>query len=130
LSDDTAKRDAEGNFYFLGRRDDVITAGGYRISPMEVEAVLNQSPDVAESAVIGAEVGKGKSIVKAFVVAVTNTHPEDEIRNRILQFVSAKLARYKAPREIVFLKSLPKTHNGKLKRAALRGEHTLNRRRE
>ncbi|MBI4209835.1 MAG: acyl-CoA synthetase [Deltaproteobacteria bacterium] len=130
LSDDTAKRDAEGNFYFLGRRDDVITAGGYRISPTEVEAVLNQSPDVAESAVIGAEVEKGKSIVKAFVVPATGADASDVIRDRILQFTSAKLARYKVPREIVFLESIPKTHNGKLKRAALRGEHALNRRRE
>ncbi len=130
LSDDIAKRDNEGNLYFLGRRDDVITAGGYRISPMEIEAALNQSPDVAESAVVSTEIGKGKSIVKAFLVPTKKTETSDVIRERILRFAAEKIARYKVPREIVFLESLPKTPNGKLKRAALRGEHMLNRWRE
>lgn len=120
LSNDLAKKDADGNFFFLGRCDDILTAGGYRISPLEVEAVLNRSPYVVESAVISKEVGGEKTIVCAYVVPTSNEVKEKEV----LDFASEWLAPYKVPREIIFVKSLPKTHSGKLKRSCLKGSST------
>jgi acyl-coenzyme A synthetase/AMP-(fatty) acid ligase len=114
LSDDLARRDEDGNFFFLGRRDDVMTVGGYRISPMEIESALNRSPDVAESAAVGTQ------FIRAFVVLKKGIQPKDELRKKILAFAATQLASYKLPREIVFLKELPKTANGKIKRRELK----------
>lgn len=115
LSDDLAKRDETGSIFFVGRRDDVITAGGYRISPMEIESALNQSPEVAESAAVATQ------FIRAFVVLKTGIQPAEELREKILAFASTQLASYKMPRDIVFLKELPKTSNGKIKRRELKG---------
>jgi len=114
LSGDSAYRDAKGNFFYVGRRDDVITAGGYRISPMEVEEVLNRHPRVHESAVVGREISPGKTVVEAYVVG-----KKESIAKAILRFAEERLARYKVPRTIVFVDSLPKTTNGKIKRKDL-----------
>jgi acyl-coenzyme A synthetase/AMP-(fatty) acid ligase len=120
LSGDLAYRDASGNFFFVGRRDDVITAGGYRISPMEVEAVLNRHPAVKESAAAGREIAPGKTVVRAYVVLKKGRRPTDRLKRDILGEVSRRLARYKAPREIVFVRGLPKTATGKLIRRKFR----------
>lgn len=120
LSGDLAYRDAQGNFFYVGRNDDVITAGGYRISPMEVEVVLNSHPAVSESAVIGVEVASGKTIVCAHVVLKKINNASKGLKMEILEKTKALLASYKVPREILFVSQLPKTPNGKLQRAALR----------
>lgn len=119
LSGDLATRDAEGNFFFLGRRDDVLTSGGYRISPMEVEAALNSHPGVEESAAVNAEVEAGKHIVQAYIVLKEGLLANQATAKDILAHAGTLLAKYKVPRNIVFLKSLPKTPNGKLQRRAL-----------
>lgn len=119
LSGDLAKRDAAGNFYFLGRKDDMLNAGGYRISPLEVEAALNQHEAVAESAVAPFEVEPGKILVHAFVVLKAGFPAVQETAKAILAFAATQLAKYKMPREVVFLKSLPQTANGKIKRKEL-----------
>jgi acyl-coenzyme A synthetase/AMP-(fatty) acid ligase len=115
LSGDLATRDARGNFYFVGRRDDVITAGGYRISPMEVEGVLNRHPAVKESAVVGREISPGKTIVTAYAVLRGKA-----TEGSLIAFAERSLARYKVPRRIVSVKALPKTANGKLIRSKFR----------
>jgi acyl-coenzyme A synthetase/AMP-(fatty) acid ligase len=120
LSGDFAYRDAKGNFFYVGRRDDVITAGGYRISPMEVENVLNRHPAISESAAVGVEVSAGKTIVSAFVVLEKRRRPTKLLRRSILEFAAERLARYKAPRKIEFVGALPKTSNGKLIRKKFR----------
>lgn len=112
LSGDLAYRDDRGNFFYRGRRDDVITAGGYRISPLEVEGVLNGHPDVVESAVVSREIAGGKTIICAFVVSSSNLPTKKDI----LEYAARRLAKYKVPREIVFTVELPKTKNGKIKR--------------
>lgn len=114
LSDDLAKRDEAGNIFFLGRRDDVMTVGGYRISPMEIESALNRSPEVAESAAVGTQ------FIRAFVVLKPGIQSAEELREKILAFAFTQLASYKIPRDIVFLKELPKTSNGKIKRKELK----------
>ncbi|HEX5037880.1 MAG TPA: AMP-binding protein [bacterium] len=120
LSGDFAYRDAKGNFFYVGRRDDVITAGGYRISPMEVEAVLNRYPAVRESAVTGVEISSGKTIVLGHVAVKKGRRETDFLKRAILNFSRKRLARYKTPREIVFVPELPKTSNGKVQRSLLR----------
>lgn len=117
LSDDLAQRNAEGTITFLGRRDDVITAGGYRISPLEVEAVLNQYPGVAESAVVGRELEPGKTILQAWIVPKEEGACDSE---GVIAHCRKFLASYKLPREIRVTTSLPKTATGKIKRAELR----------
>jgi len=119
LSGDLAKRDAEGNYFFLGRADDTLTAGGYRVSPLEVEAALNQHEWVAESAVVGKEIEPGKTIIQAFVVTQAGIPLNQESSEKILQHARLLLAPYKLPRQIIFLRELPKTSNGKLRRSQL-----------
>lgn len=120
LSGDLAYRDSCGNFFYVGRRDDVITAGGYRISPMEVENVLNRHPSVKESAVVGRQIEAGKTIVSAFIILKKGKKNSESQTNSILSFASENLAPYKAPREIEFVEDLPKTNNGKLIRRKFR----------
>lgn len=114
LSGDLAARDTQGHYFFMGRRDDVVTAGGYRVSPLEVEAILNRHPQVAESAVAARSLSEEKTIIVAYVVAA----PELDT-STLISFAREHLARYKVPREIVFCESLPKTRNGKLQRRQL-----------
>lgn len=120
LSGDFAFRDEKGNFFYVGRRDDVITAGGYRISPMEVENVLNRHPAVKESVVIGVEIEPGKTIVRGHVVLKKGRRMTKEIEKSILDFTGNDLARYKVPREILLAKELPRTSTGKLIRKRFR----------
>lgn len=119
LSGDLATQDAEGNFFFLGRNDDVLTSGGYRISPMEVEAALNSHPAVEESAVVNIELEHGKNVIQAYVVLKDVKDANQGKSQEILNHAGQRLAHYKVPRNIVFLRTLPKTSNGKLRRKAL-----------
>lgn len=115
-SGDLAARDSEGNFFYKGRRDDLITAGGYRISPLEVEDVLNQIHEILESSVGGREIEPGKTIVIAFVVLKDKAKQGISLEKNILDFASENLARYKVPRKIIFVDSLLKSVHGKIKR--------------
>lgn len=115
LSGDLAYKDDRENFFYQGRRDDVITAGGYRISPLEVEGVLNGYPDIVESAVVGREIAGGKTIICAFIIPSGNPPTKEDI----LEYAARRLTKYKVPREIVFTKALPKTKNGKIQRQNL-----------
>lgn len=122
LSGDLAKRDEEGYFYFIGRRDDVLTVGGYRISPIEVEAVVNCHPYVLESAVVQKKISSEKNIIKAYVVLKSDCvikESLEEIQMSLISQAAQCLASYKIPREIEFCESLPKTRNGKIKRKNL-----------
>lgn len=120
LSGDYARRDIRGNFFFEGRRDDVITAGGYRISPLEVESMINQYPEVEESAVVGNLLEEGKTIVTAFVVLKKEPASPQGFEDALKKFLKDKLAKYKIPRRYQILSRLPKTVTGKIKRAALK----------
>ncbi len=119
LSGDFAYRDDQNNYFFVGRKDDLITAGGFRISPLEVESVLNLIPSVLESAVVGEEVESGKTIVVAFVVLKREYLSDLLIHEKILKEAEKKLAKYKVPRKIILANELPKTSQGKLKRKEL-----------
>ncbi len=117
LTGDYARRDADGYFWFMGRKDDIIKSFGYRVSPFEVERVLKDHPAVADCAVVGEEVGPDKTIVAAYVLPAPG-QPIDA--GTIMAYAAQHLASYKCPRAIHFVADLPRTANGKVLRRALR----------
>lgn len=119
---DTATRDEDGYFWFIGRADDLIGSAGYRISPFEVESALLEHPAVAESAVIGeADETRGQLVV-AYVILAAGFEGSDSLAVEIQDFCKAHTAPYKYPRKIYFVAELPKTISGKIRRVELRGE--------
>ena len=117
LTGDYARRDADGYFWFLGRRDDIIKSFGYRVSPFEVERVLKDHPAVADCAVIGEEVGPDKTVIVAYVLFAPGKSASEE---EIIAYAGTHLASYKCPRAVHFVPDLPRTANGKVLRRALR----------
>ena len=117
---DTAKKDADGYIWFVGRSDDIISSAGYRISPFEVESTLVEHPAVAESAVIAKPDSLRGEIVKAYITLGNDYTPSEELILDIQSFVKEQSAPYKYPREIEFLEALPKTISGKIRRVELR----------
>ncbi len=122
VSGDYFYRDEEGYFWVMGREDDIITTFGYRVSPFEVERVLSEHPAVNECAVAGTNTAEDKTITTAFVVLKEGKKGE-EVKEELLDYTHKRLASYKCPREILFIESIPKTANGKIKRKELREKH-------
>jgi acetyl-CoA synthetase len=117
---DKAIKDSDGYFTFVGRGDDIIKASGYRIGPFEVESVIQEHPAVAENAVVASPDPVRGEIVKAFIVLKPGYKPSEALVTEVQEFVKARTAPYKYPREIEFMDELPKTVSGKIRRAALR----------
>ena len=115
-SGDVLVRDADGDFWFKGRNDDVMKASGYRISPFEVESALVSHPAVLEAAAVdGADQVRGK-VVKAFIVLREGHMPSESLAEQIQAHAKHSSAPYKYPRLIEFVNALPKTTSGKIKR--------------
>ena len=119
---DTATRDEDGYFWFVGRADDLIGSAGYRISPFEVESALLEHPAVAESAVIGEPDEVRGQLVVAYIILAAGYEASDALSAEIQDFCKANTAPYKYPRKINFVAELPKTISGKIRRVELRGE--------
>ena len=120
LTGDAYLVDADGQYVFQARTDDMIISGGYNIAGPEVESALLQHPAVAECGVVGVPDAERGQIVKAFVV-LRPGHEGDEAMARELQdFVKRTIAPYKYPRAVAFRASLPRTETGKLQRFRLR----------
>jgi len=119
---DTATRDSDGYFWFVGRSDDIISSSGYRISPFEVESALLEHPAVVESAVVGEPDDLRGQIVKAFIVLAGDHQPSESLAEEIKEFVKQHTAPYKYPRVVEFRDELPKTISGKIRRVELRGD--------
>ena len=121
---DRAYRDEDGYFWFVGRDDDVIKSSGYRIGPFEVESALMEHPSVAECAVVGAPDPDGLRgiLVKAYIILTKEYEPSPELTKDIQDYVKKVTAPYKYPRMIEYVKELPKTISGKIKRKELREE--------
>ncbi len=117
IGGDRARFDEEGYVTYLGRADDLMKALGYRVAPQEVEAALLEHAQVAEVACIELKVRSDVSVIAAFIVPTDLANPPS--KEDILAFAATKLAQYKCPREIRFVRELPRTPNGKLKRSAL-----------
>jgi len=120
LTGDLAKKDRDGYFWFIGRKDDVIKTSGHLIGPFEVENILMEHKAVAESAVIGKPDPVALEIVKAFVVLRKGYEPSDELRRELLGFARSKLGAVVAPKEIDFVATVPRTRSGKIMRRLLK----------
>jgi acyl-coenzyme A synthetase/AMP-(fatty) acid ligase len=114
---DLAIIDTEGYVFHRGRANDLMKALGYRVSPLEVEAVLAEHPSVAEVACAEVKVRADVSVIAAFVVPHAGAHTDAA---DIERFAAERLAAYKRPRSIVFVEALPRTANGKIMRQALK----------
>ena len=117
---DTAWCDEDGYFWYVGRNDDVIKSSGYRIGPFEIESVLLEHEAVRECAVTGVpDPTRGKA-VKATVVLAEGFEGSSELTRELQTWVKRKTAPYKYPRIVEYVDALPKTVNGKIRRAAIR----------
>ena len=119
---DNVYMDEDGYVWFVGRKDDIIKSSGYRISPFEVESVLQKHPAVLECAVTGVEDAKRGMAVKATIVLSAGYEDRDhkEMEAEILAFAKENTAMYKCPRIFEFVKELPKTISGKIRRVEIR----------
>jgi acetyl-CoA synthetase/medium-chain acyl-CoA synthetase len=120
ITGDRGVRDSEGYFWFVGRADDVIITAGYRVGPFEVESALIEHPAVVEAAAVAKADEVRGNIIKAFVVLAPNLIPSQELVHELREHVKSLTAAYKYPREIEFVKELPKTISGKILRRELR----------
>lgn len=111
---DLAVKDKQGRIWFRGRKDNIIKSSGFRISPVEVEKVLQKHPLVEECAVYGEEDEVRGQVVKAKVVLCKGTEPSHKLEQELIAFMRDQTALYKCPRKIEFVKNLPKTYNGKV----------------
>jgi acetyl-CoA synthetase/medium-chain acyl-CoA synthetase len=120
ITGDRAVRDKDGYFWFVGRADDVIISSGYRIGPFEIESVLIEHPAVEESAVVASPDEVRGEVVKAFVVLTEGHAPSEALVKELQDFVKEHTAPYKYPRKVEFVRELPKTISGKIKRKELK----------
>ncbi len=116
IGGDVAEMDEDGYFWLHGRRDDLMNAQGYRVSPAEVEAALSHAPGVADVAVAERKARADVGVICAFVVLAPGA-PADEAA--LAAHCAQHLAGYKNPKKYVFLKTLPRTKNGKIARRLL-----------
>lgn len=117
---DTAWRDEDGYYWFVGRTDDIIKSSGYRIGPFEVESALLEHPAVLECAVTAVPDPLRGQMVKATVVLTKNYSPSDALLVELQEHVKKVTAPYKYPRVIEFVSELPKTISGKIRRVEIR----------
>ncbi len=117
---DTAYRDSDGYYWFVGRIDDVIKSCGYRVGPFEVESVLMELPYILEVAVTGIPDKTRGQRIKATIVLTDDKEPSRQLGKEIMIFAKSKMAHYKCPRDVEFVKELPKTISGKVRRVELR----------
>ncbi|WP_168697961.1 acyl-CoA synthetase [Gordonia paraffinivorans] len=113
---DMARFDEHGLLHIDGRDDDMIVSGGENVYPLEVENLLAEHPDIDDVAVIGVDDDEFGKRLRAFIVAAPRANPTpDDIKAH----VKAHLARYKVPRDVVFVDELPRNPTGKLVRRLL-----------
>jgi len=117
---DTAWRDPDGYYWFVGRNDDMIKCSGYRIGPFEVESALYEHPAVVECAITGAPDPIRGQVVKATVVLAKGYEPCDALVKELQTHVKKVTAPFKYPRIVEFVTALPKTTSGKIRRVEIR----------
>jgi acetyl-CoA synthetase len=120
LTGDVGAMDADGDFLFSSRDDDVIIMAGYRIGPFEIESVLCQHAAVAECTVIAAPDPIRREVIEAYVVLRAGTTASAELASELQHLVKMRYAAHAYPRTIHFIDSLPKTPSGKIQRHVLR----------
>ncbi|NON63293.1 AMP-binding protein [Acidianus sp. RZ1] len=120
LTGDMGFMDEEGYIKFVGRKDDIIKSSAYRLSPLEIEEVIAKHPAVNQVAVVGIEDPLRGTIIAAFIVLKEGYEPNQRLEDDIKNFVKQRLAVYAYPRIIKFVKELPTTITGKIRRTDLR----------
>ncbi|ALV39765.1 2-aminobenzoate-CoA ligase [Pseudarthrobacter sulfonivorans] len=120
ITGDTFTRDEDGYFVYQSRSDDMIVSSGYNIGAPEVEAAINQHPDVLESAVVGRPDPERGTVVCAFIVLREDVDGDEAKRKEIQDFVKQTIAPYKYPRDVRFVAELPRNPSGKLQHFKLR----------
>lgn len=122
VTGDTFSMDEDGYFTYQARSDNMIVSSGYNIGGPEVEAAIDQHPDVVENAVIGIPDEQRGSIVCAFVVLREGITGDAAKRKEIQDFVKQTIAPYKYPRDVRFVTRLPRNPSGKLQHFKLRDQ--------
>ena len=120
VTGDLARQDEDGYFWFVGRKDDLITSAGYRIGPAEIEDCIIKHPAVSMVAVVGSPDEVRTEVVKAFIILKPEVPPGPDIEEEIKKFVKTRLAAHEYPREIEFVSELPMTATGKIMRKELK----------
>ncbi|HXW06364.1 MAG TPA: acetate--CoA ligase, partial [Vicinamibacterales bacterium] len=117
---DGARRDEDGDYWLLGRVDDVLNVAGHRLGTMEVESALVDHPKVAEAAVVGRPHEIKGQAVAAFVTLKEGQKPSPALSNELKEHVVRKIGAIARPDQILFAADLPKTRSGKIMRRLLR----------
>lgn len=117
---DTAYQDEDGFLWYVGRVDDVIKSTGYRVGPFEIENEIMKLPYVIECAVTAIPDPMRGQAIKASVVLTEDTEPSDSLKKEMVRFFKNNLASYKRPKVIEFVKELPKTVSGKIRRVEIK----------
>jgi len=120
LAGDGCHRDADADYWFLGRIDDVMNVSGHRISTAEVESALVAHPAVAEAAVVGKNDDMTGQAVVCFVSLRGDNAGSPELGNELRKHVADKLGKFTTPKHVTFTQELPKTRSGKIMRRLLR----------
>jgi acyl-coenzyme A synthetase/AMP-(fatty) acid ligase len=97
----------------------MLNAGGFRVSPVEIESVLTRHSAVRDAAVVGAKKKNGATEIIAVVILAPKSKKSAALKNDILSYCARYLAPYKLPKRVAFATRLPRTSNGKLKRVAV-----------
>ena len=121
---DIAKMDAEGYFYIVDRKKDMIIAGGLNVYPRDIEEVFYENPKVQEACAIGIPHPTRGEAVKVFVALKAG---ETATQEELIEYCAGKLAKYKLPTEVEFRDELPKTNVGKILKKDLREEEMAKR---
>lgn len=119
---DKFSQDAQGNYWYAGRSDDMLKVSGQWVSPVEVESALSAHPSVLEAAVVGHADADDLIKPHAFVVLRAGVQPSDTLAEELKQHVKSTLTPVKYPRWIEFVPEIPKTATGKIQRFVLRGQ--------
>ena len=117
---DGARRDRQGNFWLLGRVDDVLNVSGHRIGTMEVESALVDHPSVAEAAVVGRSHDLKGQALAAFVTLKEGIETSRSLTDELRSHVARKIGALARPDDVIFTAELPKTRSGKIMRRLLR----------
>jgi acetyl-CoA synthetase len=117
---DGARVDEDGDYWLMGRVDDVINVSGHRLGTMEVESALVAHPKVAEAAVVGRPHDLKGQAIAAFVSLESSHHPSPQLKEELREWVAREIGSLARPDDIRFTQALPKTRSGKIMRRLLR----------
>ncbi len=117
---DSARRDADGYYWIIGRVDDVIKVSGYRLGTAEIESALVSHPAVAEAAAIGLPHEVKGNAIHAYVMLKAGYEPSDELVAELREHVSHEMGPIAKPEKITIVPGLPKTRSGKIMRRVLK----------